>query len=197
MTRKRKKNTFFSSFWRETGKNTGKWASNKIFGDTGWSTPRRHIIERGENNSGSRGNRNSNIQNSFVNENLLQLEIKTKSKINELSKKKFPSTVKGITEMLFEIEVLLKGNKWKAIGVNGDDKHRITNRYSDALLMKYKQGIELINISNPQAPILKRFEKKQKSIQRIRTVKKYGFWIMILVLILSTLSLIYFFKVID
>lgn len=29
---------FFKSFWRETGKNTGKWASNKVFGD-GWSTP--------------------------------------------------------------------------------------------------------------------------------------------------------------
>lgn len=31
---------FWNSFWRETGKNTGKWASNKIFG-SGWSTPYR------------------------------------------------------------------------------------------------------------------------------------------------------------
>lgn len=31
---------FFKSFWRETGKNTGKWASNKVFGDN-WSTPYR------------------------------------------------------------------------------------------------------------------------------------------------------------
>jgi hypothetical protein len=31
---------FFKSFWRETGKNTGKWASNKVFGDA-WSTPYR------------------------------------------------------------------------------------------------------------------------------------------------------------
>jgi hypothetical protein len=38
---------FFKSFWRETGKNTGKWASNKVFGD-GWSTPFRTRISRDE-----------------------------------------------------------------------------------------------------------------------------------------------------
>jgi hypothetical protein len=38
---------FFKSFWRETGKNTGKWASNKVFGD-GWSTPFRTRISRAE-----------------------------------------------------------------------------------------------------------------------------------------------------
>ena len=36
--------SFFKSFWRETGKNTGKWASNKVFG-SGWSTPFRHIVQ--------------------------------------------------------------------------------------------------------------------------------------------------------
>ncbi len=44
----KKKNTFFDNFWRETGTNTGKWASNKIFGNTGWATPRRHIFDSDE-----------------------------------------------------------------------------------------------------------------------------------------------------
>lgn len=39
---------FGKSFKREFGKNTGKWASNKVFGKTGWSTPRRHVIEAEE-----------------------------------------------------------------------------------------------------------------------------------------------------
>ena len=34
--------TFGKSFSREIGKNTGKWASNKIFGD-GHATPKKHI----------------------------------------------------------------------------------------------------------------------------------------------------------
>ncbi|MDD3892516.1 MAG: hypothetical protein PHE03_09485 [Bacteroidales bacterium] len=36
---------FGKSFSQELGKNTGKWASNRIFGNTGWATPRRHVIE--------------------------------------------------------------------------------------------------------------------------------------------------------
>lgn len=37
--------TFGTSFSREIGKNTGKWVSNKIFGDS-WSTPHRIIVQR-------------------------------------------------------------------------------------------------------------------------------------------------------
>lgn len=35
---------FWTNFWRETGRNTGKWVSNKVFGNSGWATPRRHYI---------------------------------------------------------------------------------------------------------------------------------------------------------
>lgn len=35
---RRKRSRFWGSFWGETGKNTGKWVSNKVFG-SGWSTP--------------------------------------------------------------------------------------------------------------------------------------------------------------
>jgi hypothetical protein len=47
-----KGSSFWGSFWRETGKNTGKWASNKVFG-SGWSTPFKHIVE-GESGKDSR-----------------------------------------------------------------------------------------------------------------------------------------------
>jgi len=39
------KSSFWSSFWRETGKNSGKFLSNKVFGEK-WSTPYRHEITR-------------------------------------------------------------------------------------------------------------------------------------------------------
>lgn len=49
-----KKSRFWGNFWGETGRNTGKWASNKVFGPTGWATPRRHILhnEKGGKTSG-------------------------------------------------------------------------------------------------------------------------------------------------
>lgn len=37
--------TFGKSLSRELGKNTGKYISNKVFGNSGWATPRRHIID--------------------------------------------------------------------------------------------------------------------------------------------------------
>ena len=37
--------SFGKSLSNELGRNTGKWVSNKVFGNTGWSTPRRHVIE--------------------------------------------------------------------------------------------------------------------------------------------------------
>lgn len=37
--------SFGKSLQNELGKNTGKWLSNKVFGNTGWATPRRHVIE--------------------------------------------------------------------------------------------------------------------------------------------------------
>lgn len=37
-------NSFWSNFWGETGRNSGKWVSNKVFGLAGWATPKRHIF---------------------------------------------------------------------------------------------------------------------------------------------------------
>jgi len=37
--------SFGKSLKSELGRNTGKWVSNKVFGNTGWATPRRHVIE--------------------------------------------------------------------------------------------------------------------------------------------------------
>lgn len=40
------KSRFWGNFWGETGRNSGKWMSNKIFGSRGWSTPRLHLFEQ-------------------------------------------------------------------------------------------------------------------------------------------------------
>ena len=37
--------SFGKSLGSELGRNTGKWISNKVFGNTGWATPKRLIIE--------------------------------------------------------------------------------------------------------------------------------------------------------
>lgn len=55
---------FWRNFWSETGRNTGKWISNKTFGDSGWATPRRHILDGELRGSKRSKNRKSSPQNS-------------------------------------------------------------------------------------------------------------------------------------
>lgn len=50
------KSSFWKSLWSETGRNTGKWISNGVFGNKGWATPKRMIIESDH----SENDRNSN-----------------------------------------------------------------------------------------------------------------------------------------
>lgn len=33
-----KRNRFWGNFWGETGRNSGKWMTNKVFGPAGWAT---------------------------------------------------------------------------------------------------------------------------------------------------------------
>lgn len=46
-----KKSRFWGSFWGETGRNSGKWVSNKLFGPSGWATPKRLIFDNDISNS--------------------------------------------------------------------------------------------------------------------------------------------------
>lgn len=55
-----KKSRFWGSFWGETGRNSGKWVSNKIFGPTGWATPKRLIFDNDTGNSESTSSNENN-----------------------------------------------------------------------------------------------------------------------------------------
>jgi hypothetical protein len=191
--RKNKNSTFFSSFWRETGRNTGKWASNKIFGNTGWATPRRHIIE-GDSTStkpkrvgaGILGNQNTSIEMS-------ELRDDVNSKITELSKKKFPRDSKNLVELLFELEVLLHANIWRGVGINGDERHKITNQYADALFMKYKQGVEMLRAAASKTISINRFTTKVSHFQRKKVLGKYGFGLKYALLLVIIFTLLFIF----
>ncbi len=76
-----RKSRFWGNFWGETGRNTGKWASNKIFGPTGWATPKRHIMhhEEGGRISG-RSHRTSSFSSSGEDDSTSDLFFKEQSK---------------------------------------------------------------------------------------------------------------------
>lgn len=58
------KSRFWGNFWGETGRNSGKWISNKMFGNAGWATPRRHIFGDGSGDEKKIRNRSSTSSSS-------------------------------------------------------------------------------------------------------------------------------------
>jgi hypothetical protein len=61
-----RKSRYWGSFWGETGRNTGKWVSNKVFGETGWATPKRHIMHNDGNKSRSKSRQSDSSDESDV-----------------------------------------------------------------------------------------------------------------------------------
>lgn len=178
----RRKNTGLNAFKREIGKNTGKAVSNWIFGDS-HSTPYRVKIQREKlKQIEKKAELNEQIE-------LGNLEKEIQTKIHQLSQKAFPKSEKSIISFMLEIEILINSYKWKGVGINGDEKHKITNEYSDALLSKYKQGVELLKISGGNLNAIKQFENKVKSFKRKKFFGKYWFPILLLGLITISFTL--------
>lgn len=160
-----------NAFKREIGKNTGKAVSNFVFGDS-HSTPYRVKIQR-EKTKHIEKEAELNAQKELGN-----LEKDIQVKIHELSHQEFPETEKRLISYLLEIEILINSSKWKGIGINGDEKHKITNEYSDALYSKYKQGVELLKLSGGNSTIVAKFESKIKGFSKKKFFGKYWFWLL-------------------
>jgi hypothetical protein len=164
---------FKKSFFRELGKNTGKWASNKIFGD--WSTPYRF------------SNSNSKLAKEALK---IEQEISEQQFDNGLESKKLEHRFNEITDInekkqeiinlalpndknsLFEFANFLLsniyGNGW---GDNHKFKH--LNAFSNACLIKLKQCKTKFKMMN--APCEVKYIKKEISIlKRKRFFEKHG-----------------------
>jgi hypothetical protein len=178
----RRKNTGLNAFKREVGKNTGKAVSNWIFGDA-HSTPYRVKIQR-EKTKQIEKEAELNEQKELGN-----LEKEIQKKIHQLSQKSFPKSEKAIISYMLEIEILINSSKWKGVGINGDEKNKITNEYSDALFSKYKQGAELLLLSGGNSNAVAKFETKIKTFRRKKFFGKYCFPILLLSLIIISFTL--------
>ncbi len=60
-----KRSSFWGNFWGETGRNSGKWISNKVFGASGWATPKRILF--GEDTTSIKRGRGRNVTSNNTN----------------------------------------------------------------------------------------------------------------------------------
>jgi hypothetical protein len=140
---------FWGSFWRETGKNTGKWASNKVFG-RGWSTPHSHDVNlnhsgsnlSGTNNidhsSGSNDNSSGNNRDDLLNE-LHENDALESQRSTEILNQDFSDNPKELFE---QVSDLISQLNVRAIGIQSSSmKNGLISRARHGILLMETLGM--------------------------------------------------------
>ena len=164
--------TFGKSFTREMGKNTGKVASNILFGD--WhSTPYRRVDKARMAAVEARTERDRRRDVFAIDNAVLQ-------NIDAVAAYRFSTEKEELLRQLSEMEIQLKVNKWHNVS-DGDDKvtaeAKVRNKFCDALFEKYKQGVRTLKTIDADEPQLEHFEKIQKKTARSKFIRKYPLYI--------------------
>lgn len=196
---KKKKSAFWGNFWGETGRNTGKWTSNKIFGPNGWATPRRLIFDTESPttkklNSRSNKSRSSQFESELNQTNQINLEKKKldlkekqvayqesrKDKIIEMAKKiSFSSS--DADDICSKLDELFLGANKAAAHMD------YTFFNSNIFVPKIKSGIMRLNRIN-EIELAHFYQKQLNILSRAHFIrKKIPIIIYFIVLIISIL----------
>lgn len=198
---------FGNSLKRELGKNTGKFISNVVFGDM-HSTPYRRVDSRRQAAMNARlaeAEARRRVEEVKKEARLEEARLKREEareraeldrknqlyaidgavlkNIDALNSNPIPSDKAGLLQMLSELSVQLKANKWE----RGNDEAAIRNKYTDALLEKYVLCVQELELTEPLEPRLKYYKSVATKAKRSRFFKKNGSWLYPLLIILSIL----------
>ena len=195
---------FGNSLKRELGKNTCKFISNVVFGDM-HSTPYRRVDAR---RKAAREARLAEVEarrrveevkkEARLEEARMRLEeayeraeLERKNQlyaidgaviknIDILNSRPIPTNISDLLQMLSELSVQLKANKWQT----NSDEAEIRNKYTDALLEKYTHCVRELEIMDPNEPHLKYYKGVASKAKRNRFIKKNQFWLSLLLILL-------------
>lgn len=179
----RKKSSYWTSFWRETGRNTGKFTSNKVFGPTGWATPRRHIFDGDNSTSGTKITRGSSVNNSSSETEHDWSEARVDRIIEMANEISFNSN--NIDEICTKLDDLLTGAQ------TADKLIHSNNMCNKVFVSKIKSGIMRLR-RNKEPELADFYAQELKRITRSGNWSKAAPWIFIVVGILFLLGINYF-----
>lgn len=160
--------TFGNAFKRELGKNTGKFVSNVVFGD-GHSTPYRRVDYDRETNANpwqfldeatmkiaeirderKRSKRERKEQLSAVDSAVVE-------NIDLLNSRAIPTDKQELLQLLSALAVKLKATPW--LDETRDDEAKIRNKYTTALLEKFRLSIYELETTAPDDPHLQMYKE--------------------------------------
>ena len=173
---------FKKSLFKELGKNTGKWASNKLFGDN-WSTPYRF------SNSGT-GMEKKELQNEKkIEEKKVDNQIEIERLKYVFAQNRNSQKIKNeIIEMslpenrddLFTFSNFILSNIYGS-GWDHDDEKDYLNAFSDVCLNKLKQCKIKFQVMGALFEG-KYLEKEIRTLKRKRLFEKYGLFVFVFIL---------------
>lgn len=178
-----KKSRFWGSFWGETGRNTGKWASNKIFGSTGWATPRRHIFDSDNSPSGRKRSRSSSEDYSDNTPEHDWNEVRVDRLLEMANEISFNTN--NIDEICVKLDDLLTGAQTANKFIHSD------NMCNKVFVSKIKSGIMRLR-RNQEYELADFYKQELKNVTRSANWSKAAPWIFIILGILSLLAVNYF-----
>lgn len=203
---------FGNSLKRELGKNTGKFISNVVFGDK-HSTPYRRVDVRRQTAHSARLEKEEarrrveevRTEARLEKERMRREEARERAELERknqlyaidsavirnidiLNSQAIPSDKQKLLQMLSELSVQMKVNKWETKG----DEAAIRNKYTEALLEKYIQCVHELEMMDVNEPRLEYYKNIITKAKRNRFWTKYRGWISILALLVISILLILF-----
>lgn len=207
---------FFSSFKRQLGRDTGKYVSNKLFGDKHASKYQR-VNGTGKSLLGSKNKisrEDSSHSDSFsffktsgnflLEKTKTSLEaqrreeiylkqiqqedaIKLKKSIEKLISMKIPNQKSSLINMMFQLSSIISHNPYK----NALEEDKVWE-YTNIVLKKYEQCLYILKTKFPKANEISFFEKKYRKKKRKALWRRYYPYILLGILLLIAGMMAYF-----
>ncbi|MFK8296176.1 hypothetical protein ACI760_08315 [Capnocytophaga canimorsus] len=191
---------FFSSLKGQLGRDTGRFISNKIFGnkhaskyqrvnDTGRSllgsgtsvksdgtiktfvkTRKQAFVERKKAEIQSKKE-----EEAFARKQVLKLE----QNIEKLVAIKIPKQKQGLIDTMYNLSAIIFSNSWKD---TLEEENKRANDYADIALKKYGQCLQMLKMKYPKATEIPLFERIYRQKQRKAFFQRY--WVFVLMFVL-------------
>lgn len=186
--------SFWKSFLRETGKNTGKWISNKIFKE-GWSTPyrfNRRLDSIEQNQNQNQLSKSQHSDNHYI-ENKRELdEVFTKNVqkdnldklVIDILNLNIPDEKQDIIDVLEYLTGIIQFLQW-----DNNTKSKLKNNISDTTLKKYEIALNRLKLLSHDDYIF--FSKELGKLKKKRFRQKYLFLILVVLFFIILYSSIF------
>lgn len=172
----------WSSLKGQIGRDTGKVVSNLVWKDKHASVYRRAESRKQEMLDLKKKQLETEQENQEQ-EKLEYLSDKVEDKIQQINNLNISENKNEIVNILNQLSILLRTNPFE--DETNDDKQKINNMYSDAILIKYEQVFITYISLYPNDSRVDYYADILKSIKRFRTFKKHRIIFIYLIIIIA------------